>query len=380
MTNRAWRKPVREPARRTLEGMARSHFTLAALATSAVAGADIVATRPLSTSTVGRFDSAVVTLRSGDELVVRVPRDDDAGSEQSRDLVALNALTPGVRSRLLFHVPAFVGQTPVGDTRAVVYDYIPGRPGSLADVGDEDSASDSIGRAIAGIHSLPTSVVSDAGLPSNSAGQIAATSRKLTDRAAASGRVPKELLTRWSLALEDSALWQFQPTVVHGALAPESFLIAADQVTGILNWHNLRVGDPALDLFWLNSATHIESADRVYAAYARAVTRPADHQLRKRARLYAELEIARWLLHGVDSRDEAIIADAENMLAGLHATVQNDLLNPLSTDTGQIMGLEDVEALLDRTPVSGGVAAGAARPGSGLGPLATEHANRIAED
>ena len=40
--------------------------------------------------------------------------------------------------------------------------------------------------------------------------------------------------------------------------------------------------------------------------------KPADHQLRKRARLYAELEIARWLLHGVDSRDEAIIADARS--------------------------------------------------------------------
>ncbi|MFB2556615.1 phosphotransferase [Herbiconiux liangxiaofengii] len=362
--------------------MARSHFTLAALATSAVAGADVVAARPLSTGGAGRFDSAIVTLRSGDEYVVRVPRDDDAGSEQSRDLVALNALTPGVRSRLLFHVPAFLGQTPVDDTRAVVYDYIPGRPGSLADVGGEESASDSIGRAIAGIHSLPTSVVSDAGLPSNSAGQIAATSRKLTDRAAASGRVPKELLTRWSLALEDSALWQFQPRVVNGALAPESFLIAADQVTGILGWHNLRVGDPALDLFWLNSAAHAESADRVYAAYLKAVTKPADHQLRKRARLYAELEIARWLLHGVDSRDEAIIADAESMLGGLRATVQNDLLNPLSTDTGQIMGLEDVEALLDRTPVSGAAAGAAARPrpGSGLGPISTDHANRIAED
>ncbi|MCS5734184.1 phosphotransferase [Herbiconiux daphne] len=349
--------------------MARSHLTLAALATSAVSGADIVTTRALTSATNGRFDAAVVTLRSGEEYVVRVPVSSDAESEQSRDLVALNALTPGVRSRLPFHIPSYVGQAPIGETRAVVYDYIQGLPGALDDIGGENSASDSIGRAIAAVHSLPTSVVSDAGLATNTATQIAATSRKLADRAAASGKVPKELLTRWSLALEDSALWQFQPTVVNGALAPESFLLVDQQVTGILGWQNLRVGDPALDLFWLNSASSAESADRVYAAYEHSVSRPADRQLRKRARLYAELEIARWLLHGVDIRDQSVIADAEAMLGSLSATVQNDLLNPLSTDTGQIMAVEDVEAMLDRTPV----------PGRG-GDSRTEHANRIAED
>jgi len=348
--------------------MARSHLTLAALATSAVAGADIVATRALTNSAAGRFDAAVVTLRSGEEYAVRVPVDSDAESEQSRDLVALNALTPGVRSRLPFHIPSFVGQAPVGETRAVVYDFIPGHPASLADVGGEHSASVSIGRAIAAVHSLPTSVVSDAGLTTNTATQIAVTSRKLADRAGASGKVPKELLTRWATALDDSALWQFQPTVVNGALAPESFLLIDHQVTGVIGWQNLRVGDPALDLYWLNSASSASSADLVYDGYEAALARPADHQLRKRARLYAELEIARWLLHGIDSRDDSVVADAVAMLASLRATVENDLLNPLSTDTGQIMAVEDVEAMLDRTPI----------PGAASG--ATAHANRIAED
>ncbi|MDO9397979.1 MAG: phosphotransferase [Herbiconiux sp.] len=351
--------------------MARSHFTLAALATSAVAGADIVATRPLTGTGAARFDSAVVTLRSGDEYVVRVPVTAEAESEQSRDLVALNALTPGVRTRLPFHLPAFVGQAPVGETRAIVYDAIQGRPATLGDIGGADSASDSIGRAIAAVHSLPTSVVSDAGLASHTSSQVAATAKKVADRAAATGKVPNELLTRWAIALEDSALWQFQPSVVNGALAPESFLLLGDQVTGIVGWHELRVGDPALDLFWLNSASSASAADRVYDEYERALTRPADRQLRKRARLYAELEIARWLLHGHDARDAAIVADAEAMLGSLRATVENDLLNPLSTDTGQIMAVEDVEAMLDRTPLPG------RSPLAGASP---SHANRIAED
>ncbi len=111
----------------------------------------------------------------------------------------------------------------------------------------------------------------------------------------------------------------------------------------------------------------------MFAAYEHALARPADRQLRKRARLYAELEIARWLLHGIDSRDEGIIADAEGMLDALRTTVQNDLLNPLSTDTGQIMAVEDVEAMLDRTPLPG-------RSATSVGAESKAHANRIAED
>jgi aminoglycoside phosphotransferase (APT) family kinase protein len=347
--------------------MARSHLTLAALATSAVPGADIVGTRTLTTGVNARFDSAVVSLRSGDEYVVRVPLSPEAETEQSLDLVALNALTSGVRTRLPFRVPAYQGQAPIGETRAVVYDYIPGTPATLADVGGQASASESIGSAIAAVHSLPTSVVSDAGLVSGTATQAAVAARKLSERAASTGKVPRELMTRWATAVDDSALWQFQPTVINGALAPESFLLADDDVVGIIGWSGLRVSDPAIDLFWLSSASRPESADLVYARYERGLSKPADRQLRKRARLYAELEIARWLLHGLDTRDDAVVDDAVNMLESLRGTVQNDLLNPLSTDTGQILAVEDVEAMLDRTPFV-------------RDPSASEHANRISDD
>jgi macrolide phosphotransferase len=173
------------------------------------------------------------------------------------------------------------------------------------------------------------------------------------NRAAATGDVPSELLARWSTALEDSALWQFQPTVVHGALAPESFLVAGDRVTGILGWSGLHVGDPASDLFWLSSAPSEQLATRVFGSYNLGRSTPADRQLRKRARLYAELEIAKWLLHGIEKHDDTIVADAKTMLAGLSVSVESDMLNPLSTDTGQIMAVEEVEELLRRTPRGG---------------------------
>jgi macrolide phosphotransferase len=330
--------------------MARSHFTLAALSTAAVPGADIVSTRPIGAPQGSRFDSAVVTQRDRSELIVRVPTSQEAETEQSGDLVALNALTAGFRARLPFEVPQVRGQTPVANTRAIVYGYIPGSPVSLAELDAADPVTDEIGRAIASIHSLPTSVVTDSGLPVQTSSDAATAARIIKDRAAATGEVPTELLARWSTALEDSALWQFQPTVVQGSLTPESFLVAGDRVTGVLGWSQLHVGDPAVDLFWLSSAPSEQLATRVFGAYNLARSTPVDRQLRKRARLYAELEIAKWLLHGTEQRDDTIVSDAHTMLAGLSVSVESDMLNPLSTDTGQIMAVEEVEEMLRRTP------------------------------
>lgn len=330
--------------------MARSSLTLAALATAAVAGLDVVSTTPLSNDQGGRYDSALLNIRGGDQLVVRVPTAREAEIEQSSDLVALRALTGGSRKRLPFEAPEFLGQAPIGETRGIVYRYIPGYPATLDSLEVSVELAESFGRAIAAIHSLPTSVITDAGLPVQSAAEASRTVRTVKDRAAATGLVPTELLTRWSLAIEDSALWQFQPTVIHGALGPESFLIAGEQVTGILDWSNFKVGDPAADLYWLSSVAREESATRVFAGYNTGRLGPVDRQLRKRARLYAELEIAKWLVHGSDLRDSAIVDDAVGMLASLASTAQADLVNPLSTDTGRVMAVDEVEEMLKSTP------------------------------
>src|ERR1700712_1869237 len=142
--------------------MARSHLTLAALATSAVPGLDIVEASSFG-GAGGGFDSALLTARDGKHWLVRVPSNERAEAEQSAYLVALRALRAGVRTRLHFSVSAFGGQTPYSGTRAVVYEFVYGSKIPLASV-DVAKAS-SIGRAIAAIHALPTSFVADSGLP-----------------------------------------------------------------------------------------------------------------------------------------------------------------------------------------------------------------------
>ena len=328
--------------------MARSHLTLAALATSAVAGIDIVATAGFHGGGDSDFDSALLTARDGSHFLIRVPRSQRAEAQQSADLVALRAITAGVRSRLPFAVSTFVGQTPISGTRAVVYDFVYGTKLHLGDLHPGvDGLAASVGRAIGAIHTLQTSFVTDAGLPVMTSLDSLRSAVSVMDRAAATGLVPVPLLSRWQSATEDSTLWQFQPTVINNTISADSFLTSGGEITGLLGWHELRVGDPARDLFWLLGAPEEGAAQDAFDAYL--TLRPGDRQVRQRAMLYAELEIAKWLLHGTDTRSTEIVDDAVEMLSGLVDTVENDVMNPIAAHQVPTMGLDEVEEFLEQS-------------------------------
>ena len=324
--------------------MARSHFTLAALATSAVDGLDIAGATPIG-SPGGDFDAALLTGRDGRHWIVRVPRSESAEAAQSADLVALRALSAGVRARLPFAVTTFAGQAPAGDTRAVVYEFVYGAKAELASL-DHDLAT-SIGEAIAAIHALPTSFVADSGLPSRTGIEAARDAAKLFERAIATRVVPAVLQQSWERAIGDPTLWQFAPAVVNGALEAESFLASDGVVTGLLGWQSLHVGDPAVDLHWLLRAPGDGIAETAFGAYAR-VRGSVDRQLTERARLLNELELAKWLLHGTATKSTEIVDDAVELMSGLVDTIsQNDtasIRRPEST-----LDVDEVEELLSRT-------------------------------
>jgi macrolide phosphotransferase len=327
--------------------MARSHLTLAALATAAVAGLDIASASSFGSGTHGDFESALLTTRDGSHWIIRVPTSERAEAEQSADLVALRALSTGVRARLPFAVSNFAGQTPIGGTRAVVYDFVYGSKLDLGNIPDGSALAPSLGRAIAAIHTLPTSLVADAGLPVLSPAEILRNTINVMDRAGATNLVPAALLGRWEKATEDSALWQFAPTVINGALSADSFLTSDDAVTGVLGWHGLSIGDPARDLYWLLGARGQYVAEAAFDAYNEA-RGSSDRQVKHRAMLYAELEIAKWLLHGTQERSTEIVDDAVQMLHGLVDSVHNDLDQTLSHNTMPVMAVDEVEAMLDR--------------------------------
>ncbi|MFC7790021.1 phosphotransferase [Microbacterium sp. MAHUQ-60] len=330
--------------------MARSPFTLVAAVTAALPGAEVVGARALTSDGDGRFDSAVATLADGRELVIRVAEDDAAERELAEESLALRALTAGAREMLPFRVPTCIGETRVGEARALVTDLMPGFQIDAAHVPGGRGAATSIGEATAAVHALPTSVVRAAGLTIRDAGGVRSEIQRLVDRAASTGRVPARLTARWRDATGDGDLWRFETTVTLAGLQAQSFLFEDDpddgpQVTGVLGWHGLTVGDPAEDLGWLSGAP--DAAGDVHAAYVAASSRAADNALRVRARLHAELEFARWLVHGDEQRRPDIVDDAAALLESLADGLRSDDLRVIAAYTG---GVDSALDVLDRTP------------------------------
>ncbi|WP_309127982.1 phosphotransferase [Microbacterium sp.] len=330
--------------------MARSSFTLAAAVTAALPGAEVVGARALTSDGDGRFDSAVATLADGREVAIRATDDDAAARELAEEALALRALTAGAREMLPFRAPTYLGETRVGQAPALVTELLPGFQVDAADIPAGRGAATSIGSAVAALHSLPTSVVRSAGLTVRDAAEVRRDIEGLVDRAAATGRVPARLTVRWREAAADDELWRFETAVTLGGMQANSFLFEDDpddgpQVIGVLGWRGLSVGDPAEDLGWLSGAP--DAAKDVYAAYAGTSSRATDDALRVRARLHAELEFARWLVHGAEMRRPDIVDDAAALLDSLAEGLRSDDLRVTAAYTG---GVDSALDVLERVP------------------------------
>lgn len=321
--------------------MASTPFTLAALATLAVPGLIVHSAREHSYGDADELVAAVVVTDLG-ELIVRVPR--EAASEQilGGELLGLAALTEGARSLLPFAVPTVLGQTKAGSTRAVVCTFLPGSKLDAAHISADALVLASIAATLRAIHALPLSIVSDAGLPMRSAEDARENAARIVRRAQATRLVPAAVNSRWESVLDDDALWQFEPTVVHGNMQIEQLLVHNEHVTGVLGWSALAVDDPALDLAWI-CATGTETVDSALARYSqeRDVSNP--EAFRARALFYHELEVAKWLLHGVDTHDQSVTNDA---VAMFDAMVDRLPFAPAAVPTHETLNVTQVESIL----------------------------------
>lgn len=309
--------------------MARSSLTLAASVTAALPGAAVVGVGLLTENGAGRFDAAVARLDDGRDVVVRTPADDDSAADLAAESRALHALTPGVRALLPFRVPEVLGEAGSGSARVLVVDRLHGYRVDPAHLPKGSGFATAIGSALAAVHGLPPSIVRTDGLPVRTPDQVRDDVARLLDRAEATDRVPGVLVERWRRALAVDELWRFESAVVLGGATSASFLLSEDDtatVTGLLDWGGLSVGDPATDLRWLASAP--TAAEDVYAGYIADASRAPDALLRERARMYAELEFVKWLVHGHDNGRSEVVSDAVALLEALAEGVGGDDIVP----------------------------------------------------
>lgn len=307
--------------------MGRSSLTLAALASNAVDGLSITGARLHSWGGEGNYDSVVVTTDDARKLLFRVPTTRSAEEKATEELPALSAMSAGVRSRLPFGVPTLVGHCPVGPTTGRLYDYVPGGPLTSRDLKASGNLCASTGRAIAAIHALPPAVIDDFGLPRDSSATVASEIAVIVDRTRSTGRLPDVVAQRWDDALAWDPMWEFDGTVVHGDLSEASFGVSGSVVTGVFGWSKFRIGDPATDIAWCIDLPGI--GFDITESYLASREGAVDAALRQRALLHRELDLARWLLHGVDTGSEAVVDDGARMLRALHADIERGAAAPL---------------------------------------------------
>jgi aminoglycoside phosphotransferase (APT) family kinase protein len=266
-------------------------------------------------------DTALVDDDLKRQWVVRAPRTAAAGARLEQETTLLDILT----SWLPFALPQVAGTATLRTGgRAVVHRQLPGQamnPGQLA---DEEGLARALGQAVAAIHDLPPRLIEEVGLPVYGAEEYRFRRLAEVDRAAATGKVPTRLLGRWEQAVEEIGAWRFVPCCVHGDLGLESVLVDGQKVVGILDWSEARVADPADDLAWLVISAEEPVLSCVLESYTAARHEKPDGDLLRRARLAGELSMARWLLHGVNTDDAAIVEDALGMLSDLDAAVDGE--------------------------------------------------------
>jgi aminoglycoside phosphotransferase len=304
--------------------MALSPIMLTAWAVAEIPSLEIDGYRDSSTA---EFDR--VTCRTADDRVISIssPLTAPAADLQNAEHRVGQLLGAGVRERLPFGVPHTLAAGTHDSRRIVVTEETSGTP--LSRLKDARVAIPSLASAIAAIHSLPASIVTRNIIPATTSLDSLRDAAGIIDRAHQTTKVPSALLDRWDAAIEDAGMWQFTPTITHGNLDFDAVLVDGATVSGVINWAGARVADPADDLWRVFARFSADDAAEFMNIYA--AERPTnDRRLAHRARFASELDVARWLIHGTDSNDDGIVADAVVML--------NDLLTAVTDNSATDLG------------------------------------------
>lgn len=310
----------------------REPIELAAVATAAVPGLTPTAVSSAPDDPAD-FDSALLLDSEGKRWRVRSPRHAEASARLETEFLVLRAFTPGIRAELPFLMPTVAGTVRQGTLSTFVYSHLGGSTRSVEDLSTGSAAlAGELGAALAAIHDLPHSLVSNADLPSYTPNEFRQRRLNELDQAATTGKIPALLLRRWEHALEDVSLWRFNPSVVHGDLHEDNLLVDGSRVTAVTGWTDLRIGDPADDLAWLVASNNQAFVDAVVAHYTSSRRDVPDAHLLRRAALSAEFALAQYLVKGLAAGDEDMISEAESMLEVLAEDVAEHGGQPISVE------------------------------------------------
>ncbi len=306
----------------------KSALELAALATSAMPGLRVSALRPPSYSDELASVTGIEDV-AGNRWIVTCPHEEVSGPALEATSGILDRLGQAYEHDYIpFDVPRLAGQAKIRGGGSV---YVHRDPGGRAPT-DEDLDTDlllpaSLGRALAALHNLPQTVFSSIGLPTYTAMECRDRNLALLDEAAREVTISPSLWNRWEAALEDVSLWRFPSAPVHGDIQERSLSVNRGSVVAIGGWTSAHVGDPALDIAWIQATASDAFLERFCETYGHE-RRAIDLHVFTRAQLLSEIALVRWLVHGLHAEDQTIVDDARAMLADLAVDLNGEPLLP----------------------------------------------------
>ena len=306
----------------------KSALELAALATSAMPGLRVSALRPPTYSDELASVTGIEDV-GGNRWIVTCPHEEVSGPALEATSGILDRLGQAYEHDYIpFDVPRLAGQAKIRGGGSV---YVHRDPGGYAPT-EQDLETDpllpaSLGRALAALHNLPETVFSAIGLPSYTAMECRDRNLALLDEAARQVTIPPSLWSRWEAALEDVSLWRFPSAPIHGDIQERSLSVKRGSVVAIGGWTSAHVGDPALDIAWIQASASDAFLERFRETYGHE-RRAIDLHVFTRAQLLSEIALVRWLVHGLHAEDSSIVDDARAMLADLAIDLDGEPLLP----------------------------------------------------
>ena len=257
------------------------------------------------------WDSSVFEVDG--EWIVRVPR-----RPEVREWMQVEAaLLPALSDALPVPVPQFAAVEDAPSEFFVLYRKLEGEALSAEACRGPGGTqlAEQLGRFLAALHAFPRERATEAGLGDASPGEWTAEQRRFAARCADDVMpllAPAERV-RAQTVFEElfSALEKLAETVlIHRDLGPAHVLHHGGSVTGVIDWSDASLGDPALDFAWLLHGTGTAFGDALLRAYGPV---PGD-ALRARALSYHRLGPWHEVLYGLESERPEFVASG---LAGV---------------------------------------------------------------
>jgi macrolide phosphotransferase len=181
------------------------------------------------------------------------------------------------------HLPVDVPDWRLFTPEVIAHPRVPGNPAAVADleVGDwvwrfdqwapPGVFLDSLAEALAALHRIDPADAAAAQLSVLRPDDLRVATAERVHTAREGLTVPEPVWRRWHEWLADDSSWPSQVVVVHGDLHPGRILLDDEhRVTGILDWSEAHVGDPATDFSLLYASIGLDALASLLGCYATA--------------------------------------------------------------------------------------------------------------